>query len=250
MNILASYRYQMNDHKHAILVYYLIIFLIYIVAEGTLYIVSPDISVGAQHSMNGNEVTSLIFLFVVGLCTFKETFLFSLQNGICRKTLFWAKILTMASVAALISVTDAVVLLIDRGLSSLTAPELVTYSLYGALYGAPDGQSIVMLIPNFFLEFLLALAVMAVGYFITILFYRLNKMGKILVGAGVPVLWCIILPLLDIQFFHMSLSISVGRLMMFAVKSPSHLIISTILIFAVFCAAAFLLMRRAVVKRQ
>lgn len=248
MNILASYRYQMKDHKTAILVYYLIIFLIYIVAEGILCFIFP--AAGTESSMNGNEVTSLIFLFVIGLCTFKETFLFSLQNGICRKTLFCAKLLTMASVAALISVIDAVVLLIDRGFSSLANPEMTAYSLYGLLYGAPDSQSIAMLVPNLFLEFLLALAVMAVGYFITVLFYRLNKLGKILVGAGVPVLWFIILPLLDIRFFNMSISISTGRLMMFAVKSPSHLIISSILIFAVFCAAAFLLMRRAVVKRQ
>lgn len=248
MNILASYRYQMKDHKNAVLVYYLIIFFIYIVAEGILFIVSP--ATEAESSMNGNEITSLIFLFVVGLCTFKETFLFSLQNGICRKTLFWAKLLTMVSIAALISVADAVVLLINRGCSLLANSQLTAYSLYGALYGAPNGHSIKMLFPNFFIEFFLALAVMAVGYFITILFYRLNKMGKILVGAGIPVLWCIVLPLLDIRFFHMSISKAAGRLMVFAAERPSHLIVSSILIFVVFCAAAFLLMRRAVVKRQ
>lgn len=248
MNILASYRYQMKDHKTAILVYCLIIFLIYIVAEGILCFIFP--AAGTESSMNGNEVTSLIFLFVIGLCTFKETFLFSLQNGICRKTLFCAKLLTMASVAVLISAIDAIVLLISHGISSLANPETITYCLYGALYEAPGDQPLVMFIPNFFLECLMAMAVMAVGYFITVLFYRLNKLGKILVGAGVPVLWFIILPLLDIRFFNMSISIATGRLMMFAVKSPSHLIISSILIFAVFCAAAFLLMRRAVVKRQ
>lgn len=247
MNILASYRYQMNDHKNSILIYYLIIFLLYIVAEGILNLVSP--SIGAENSMSGNEAISLIFLFVVGLCTFKETFLFSLQNGICRKTLFCAKLLTMVSVAVLMAAADAVVLLLNRGISALTVGQ-PTCSLYGTIYGAPDGQSLVMLIPNFFLECLLALAVMATGYFITILFYRLNKTGKILVGAGVPVLFNIILPLIDFRFFHMSISRTAGRLMLFAVERPSHLIVSSILIFAVFYTAAFLLMRRAIVKRQ
>lgn len=251
MNILASYRQQMNDHKNSILIYWLVIFILFILLDIVVFIFSGFTGGNTNSSsVAGNEYVSLIFLFVIGLCTFKETFLFSMQNGVSRKTLFCAKLLTMASVAAVISAADIVFHLLGRALASFINPGMESFTMYGTLYEGAEADSAVYLIPNFFMEFLLAMAAMAVGYFITIMFYRLHKRGKIIVGAGVPVFFNIVLPAFDFRFFDGTIMLNLGHLMVFAVSRPSHLFLSAALVFVVFSVASFLLMRKAVVKRS
>lgn len=247
MNILASYRQQMADQKRAILIYWLIIFILFVVIDGGISFFYNGLENSTTSSI---EMVTLIFLFVAGLCSFKENFLLSVQNGISRKTLFCGRLLTTVSVALIMPVADLLIHLINRGILFLSGSTVTDLPLYGAAYCGTEATRLIYLIPNFFMEFVLSLAVMAAGYFITILFYRLNKLGKILVGAGVPVLLNIILPLLDIRFFHMAMTKTAARLMLFVAQRPSHLIITSILVCVVFCAASFLLMRRAVVKRQ
>lgn len=247
MHILASYRQQMADQKPAILIYSLIIFVLFVVIDGSISIFYN----GSEHnSLSSNEMVTLIFLFVLGLCSFKETFLLSVQNGISRKTLFCGRLLTMVSVALILSVIDLLFHLINRMILALAGASVTDLPFYGAAYCGTEASRAIYLIPNFFMEFVLGLAVMAAGYFITVLFYRLNKLGKILVGAGVPVLFNIVLPLLDFRFFHMAISKGAARLMLFVAEQPSHLMITSILVCIAFCTAALLLMRRAVVKRQ
>lgn len=245
MNIFASYRQQMADHKNSILVFWLVLCFVFIVLDRVLSLIVTD--VGSDANMGTNEFVTLIFAFVAALCSFKENFLLSVQNGISRKTLFSARLLTTLSVAVVLSAGDMVLHGINRALCALSGGEVIT--MYGMLYCGEEAARPIYMLPNFFVEFFLALAVMSVGYFITVLFYRLNKMGKIFVAAGVPILFNIVVPLMDMRFFHMAVSKACGRLIFYMVKLPSHLMVSSIVIFLIFCAAAFLLMRKAVIKR-
>lgn len=247
MHILASYRQQMADQKPAILIYSLIIFVLFVIIDGGISIFYNG---SENNTISSNEMVTLVFLFVLGLCSFKETFLLSVQNGISRKTLFCGRLLTMVSVALLMPAVDLIIHLLNRAILSISGSSVTDIPFYGASYCGTEASRAIYLIPNFFMEFVLGLALMAAGYFITVLFYRLNKLGKILVGAGVPVLFNIVLPLLDFRFFHMAISKGAARLMLFVAERPSHLMITSILVCVAFCAAAFLLMRRAVVKRQ
>lgn len=247
MNILASYRYQMADHKKAILIFYLAIICFFIGVNTLMSVTAEGPSGGGTGIVTGNETASVIFLFVIGLCTFKETFLLSLQNGSSRKTLFAAKLLTMGSVTAIISAIDLILILISKAILSVMDHSIVVplfYAIYGGDIGSP-----VLYAKNFLLELLLALAATAVGYFITIMFYRLNKAGKIIVGAGFPVLCIMVIPYVDMLFLQGKISQTLFSIMTYIVASPVRFMISGFLTFAVFSALAFLLMRKAVIKK-
>lgn len=59
---------------------------------------------GLQGTTNGLEVSAFIFLFVIGLNTFKENFGMFLQNGVSRKTIFAGKLLSTCAVCAIMAV--------------------------------------------------------------------------------------------------------------------------------------------------
>lgn len=248
MNILASYRYQMADHKKSILIFYLVIVALICVASVSSVIKFHGEFNGSSITVSGGEFATLVFLFVVGLCTFKETFLFSIQNGSSRKTIFVAKLLTMVSVAAIMSLVDTILYLIQNALQGFTFVNTHAYRGYELFFMDSQGENPVLLqIKSFFLEFLIALTVMAAGYLITVLFYRLNKAGKIAVSVGVPMLFMFGFPLLDYvtagaftKFF--------AKVFSYAFGTPLHMFISCFILFAVANGLAFLLARKAVVR--
>lgn len=251
MNILPSYRYQMADHKKSILIFYIVVIgLSLIFGFGSALILSSHDG-AVQGSSKGNEMATVIFLFVVGLCTFKETFLLSLQNGVSRKTLFTAKLLTMLSVAVIMSLIDKVYYLIFTASMSATNDHFTVATFYEGLYpsSTADTGALQLHVESFFFEILLALAAMAAGYFITIMFYRLNRTGKVIVGAGVPVLFLMVIPWVDQYFLGGTITLALVKLILTAVNTPSHMAVTCLLAIVVFNALAFTLMRKAVVKQ-
>ena len=251
MNILPSYRYQMADHKKSILIFYVVIVVLSLIFGFSTTLIINGNDAAVHGSTSGNEMATVIFLFVVGLCTFKETFLISLQNGVSRKTLFTAKLLTMLSVAVIMAMIDKIFFLLYAAALSITNSQVTASTFYEALYpSSTAGAGPLMLhAESFFFEVLLALAAMAAGYFITIMFYRLSKTGKVIVGAGVPVLFLMAIPWADQYFFNGKITIALVKLIMTAVNTPSHMAVTCLLAIVVFNALAFTLMRKAVVKQ-
>lgn len=245
MNLLSTYRYQLKDHKYPILVYYLVIVCLLLVMGGALMVTSPDPSNSGLVSTGGFEFATIIFLFIVGLCTFKETFLLMVQNSVSRKTMFVGKLATMLTVALLMSLLDTILrlctnLLLLRGDVS---------SLYEQFFHSNGQVSTVQLyFGNYFLEVCAALAAMAVGYFITIMFYRLERTGKVIVGAGVPVALLIVLPLIDAELLGARISNALLSILQFVFSSSAHLIGASLITFAVFTVLSYLLMSRASVR--
>lgn len=253
MNILASYRYQMLDFKKSILCYYLIFVGVLIILPLAAYLTAPEYT---HVSFNGLDFVSLIFLFVMGLCTFKENFLLLLQNGISRKTFFTGKLLTFLSAALIISVFDKIIFglltLCSRVVPWIQAPMLATrtawpnpdITVFSSEFTTGD------LAVDFISEFFSALSILAVGGFITILFYRLNKAGKLAVSIGVPALCIIGLPLIDIYITHGTLSSLLEIISTWVAESEFHSILSDLITFFIFSILAFLLLRRMPVKKQ
>lgn len=91
MNMKAAYRYQVTDNIKAILTYYITLNVVYLLAiSGVAVVVSYNNGTPVSGQFSGFEMSSIIFLFITGLCYFKDTFGMLLQNGISRKTLFIA----------------------------------------------------------------------------------------------------------------------------------------------------------------
>ena len=114
MNMKAAVKYQLNEFKYSVIIYYIVIACI------MTFTFIMFFATKSQSESNGFEVATLIFLFVCGLNSFKENFRFFLQNGSSRKKLFVSQMLSMLVVSAGMSVVDRGICLVGQGVSSLS----------------------------------------------------------------------------------------------------------------------------------
>lgn len=110
------------------------------------------------------------------------------QNGISRKTIFISRVIVNITVALGMSVIDKVLCLLFKAIGgSIEGIEFA--SLFEVVYkDRLNGMSNMLInLEDIGLSLAINLAFLFIGYFITIMFYRLSKPGKAIVGAGVPV---------------------------------------------------------------
>lgn len=254
MKIKSSYIYQMADNKKAIIVYYFVIICVHI----ALYILSfvmdsRQYNINIEGNISGMDMASCIFVFIAGLCGFKENFGMMIQNSTSRKTMFLAGIITALTTCFGMALIDNILFTIFRGITVNTI-SFSYISLYEQIYpGAVAGMSAIgTIFMRFAYDFFLYLSAMAFGLLITLVFYRLGKAGKIAVGAGVPILLFIVLPIIDSAFMNFAISNSITKTLdtVYGITSsrPIYAMITGIVLFIVFKALSWGLMRRAVVK--
>lgn len=255
MNIKASYRYQLSDVSKPIFLYYIIVLLVYAALFITLSINhSESGSPYVSGQFNGIEAATAIFLFIMGLCSFKEAFGMMMQNGISRKTIFIGKIITSLTAALAMAFIDQLLTFVFKAFSGFTHNALNYQSLYEQLYvsNATDRDSISLALSNIVFAFLLYLGITTFGYLITLAFYRMNKAGKIIVGVGVPVGLFTVLPIIDYSLTGGRISTAINNFIIFAFGTatgqPLNAFITCILVFLLFNFFIWLMLRRASVR--
>lgn len=248
--IRAAYRYQLADHKKSILIFYCVIFALL----AMMFVGTVTVSTSSGDSIvGGMDAATPIFLFIAGLCTFKEPFYMLLQNGISRKSIFLSRLLVVLTISCAMAAVDKIVLLTGKAISLLNG-SFRCVSLYEEIYILQPfhGSPVLLHLHIFLFDFLMYFMFAAVGYLISLLFYRLNKAGKIAVGAGVPVMLFIVLPIVDAVYFNLKITYTYGRFMDTVLGISSVNPYAAMLTFAVssviFGAFTWLLLRRAPVK--
>lgn len=189
-------KYNLYDFKKAVLKFYFILFLIIVVMIPLSFIVKnsqTDLGIVIVR-LNGLELTSMIFLFVAGLNSFKTDFLFFSANGISRKTQFYGFVASTIPVVLIMSVIDTVYGTILGMFLDYTSVFTMSYSQFNA-------NAVIMKLATVVWLALLYLTVLMIGYFITVLYFRMSKGWKIGVSIAVPMLFLYILPAMDEMLF-------------------------------------------------
>jgi len=247
MSILTAVKYQIGDSKRSLLIYYGIIYAIYTITIIATR-VTNDMSSGS-FTISGIELSSMIFIFVLGLNYFSESFGMFLQNGISRKTLFKSLAISIVPIAAFMAIVDSI--------NTVLANLLINYEgmytqFYHPRYTEAAGSGL-----QFFeglLWYLTAYAMVAmIGFFITTLYYRMDRLQKLLISIGVPVTLVVILPIVDSIFTKGAILRGIGGFFNFAWGyqagfNPYYSMVTCTLFFALFAGLTYLLIRRAVVK--
>ena len=248
MKLKSSIRYQLTTNRISISIYYLVILAI--------YIFFTSVTIFAGEGNMSSMGSTMVFIFVLGLTTFRETTEMMLQNGVSRKTMFIAHLCTGAIIAAVMAVIDKIILLSSEGILNLLNVQTnlgAANSIFGLFYSSQNLNAVMQLFTEYFFNLLLTIAFFAMGYFIAIMFHRLNKMGRILVGAGVPSILFIILPVINwafpqlriaenlLDFSDSALGLSAGN--------PAMGMLTFTIIFVMFSAFAWLLLRRLALKK-
>lgn len=237
-----TFRYYLGEYVRPVLIFYLVM-VVLLAFTGFLAV---NVNLGEETSYSsGTEMTTAIFLFVCGCVSFKEYFHYLLQNGVSRPTQFWGFTGAAATVCAFCAVVDQALMALLRmaepfqGLYSMLFP----HNPSGAL--AHMVAAILWCIPVYLLAFL-------GGYFVTTLYYRMNKLLKTVVSIGVPALLILLLPMADVWLFHGRLSRALASFMQFILGggngSPVQSGICFLLLACLPAGFAYLLMRRAPIK--
>lgn len=245
MKFNAALKYQLYGMKRPLIIYYIIIYCLYILM---LVQQAAMKGTGGGFSSSGMESATLIFLFVIGLNSFKGTFQLFLANGVSRRTMFKSYIASLLPVAAGMAIIDSLNGLL---LSSFGNYNSMFHSLYQMRYKA--GTTPAEFMEGLLWLFAFYMFITMAGFLITTLYYRMNKPVKLLVSIGVPVFFFIVLPYIDTFVFNGHIFEAIGYIFAKAGGfldgyNPYIAVLSCVISFAVFGGLSFLAMRKATVK--
>lgn len=181
MKLKQSIRYQLEDYKASVLVYYCAVVALIVLMSVALGAVA---GAGSNLEMSGISAMSALFLFVCGLCSLHDNLPMLLQNGVSRKTMFLARLVVTGITAAFCAIVDHVLSMV---INLLARPFFSGYTVslfeqeYGSIY--PSMGAVPMTLFSLLFSFLLLLLASCLGYFIIVFFYRLSKPMRIVVGV-------------------------------------------------------------------
>ncbi|MEI8215991.1 MAG: hypothetical protein WCF96_02725 [Eubacteriales bacterium] len=237
MKILSSYKYQISDLRRSLAIFYGIILII---------IVFAIIMDNGSAEIGGMEMASSIFIFVVGLNSFRQNFLFSLANGVSRKTQFIAFIASISTAACIMAIIDRIYSLVFSN-----------FILYGSLfqqiyYRGGFNLTLNSAIMSFVWSVVFYISAAMFGYMICLIYYRSGRIMKLVVSILPPVLVFIALPYLAMLNTDLSLKVLKFAGQIFGVypqSFPINAVFTFLIISLILSFFSFLLMRRAQIKQ-
>lgn len=251
MSIKAATKYQLGDFKKYLMTYYLVV-LLTVVFFTLLFQVSVN---GVSGTYLNLEFITAIFLLNCGLNTFKVNFLMMMQNGISRKTMFIGTSITFLMVSIFMSILDRVIAVIT-GLFTQSTEGVYLKGIYDFIFSRRMASlgGILFELEAILITFSMYMAVVVAGYFITTLYYRMNKGLKIIVSVGVPVTLIIILPIADSKVFNGQIAKLVSKLFTFIFgasgsnPNPYNLLLVCVMGIIITLGLSWLLVKKAVDK--
>ncbi|MFA5658284.1 MAG: hypothetical protein WC900_03280 [Oscillospiraceae bacterium] len=179
MKSKAIIKFQINEILTSLIYFYIIFFAV----EAIMIISSNLINDSEGFNFNGGDISSLIYIFVIGLMMFKKPMNFFTAHGVSRKTAVKSFFMTGGLLSFGMAVIDIINFAVIGGTGILKGD-------YNSLYGTRFGKELSMkYIPEFFIYQLLSIMFfIMLAYFIGVLFYRLPTKVKIGILAGAFVL--------------------------------------------------------------
>ncbi|MDD2483911.1 MAG: hypothetical protein PHQ50_02605 [Eubacteriales bacterium] len=198
MILKTAVKYRLLDSAKSIGLFYIILLALTVFIAGSAITFSTDTS-SVVINVGGFEFATTIFVFVLAIASFRESFRMMLQNGLSRKSICLSLLISTGLISAVMSLLADFFNILGK-LVSAGQPNLVFGGVMEHLYSARylgEGHAAQIFAESFLFFFCLFAAVMTGGYFVSILFYRLNKGGKIAVAVAVPSFFIFILPIFD-----------------------------------------------------
>jgi hypothetical protein len=241
MRLKSVVKYYIFDSKNGILIFYAVIAAVMVLFSFSIVSVNDNNNV----LLGGADMASAIFLFVAGLNSFKQNYLFLSTNGITRKAQFQGFLIIALMIAAGMAAIDTIY--------SNILSQFVNYkSMFSQLYsGISDNlNTLSFILENYVWSITLYLFSMLLGYFITTAYYRMSRALKIIISVSVPVFFSMVFPAIDYAITGGKISRWIGDAMSFCIgKNPFIATVSYVAGAALFSGLSYLLVRRAPVRQ-
>jgi hypothetical protein len=242
-------KYNIKSSLKSIMIFYLIFITVI-----TSIVIINKISGGGIGS-SGIEFSSVIFLFVLGLNSFKENFYFAQANNIPRVDYFKALAITIITIGLTMSVLDVI---INRVYNSfIICPTLYDmsynnlYDIYIYTQGWVQSNSIGTLLGTVTFLFAFYIAAFSIGLLITLIYYNCNKTMIILVSLSPIAVMAIYARLaFNDPMFGQNVANFIDNILGISTKNSYTAVLTFICLFLIAMGFVYLLIRKAVVKRD
>ncbi len=184
MKLNSSVKYYVSRLKPAVIIFYIVLAILSLVSVMLNFFLEDSTS-----SFGGYAVSSIIFLFVCGICSFTEEFKMFIQNGITRNALWKSFLYASIIVAAIMSAIDLIAL-------SIMSLIIETESLTLMLSSAYAESLAVKIVIAYFVQIVFYVLSLSLGLFVRMIYYRMNKLGKTIISIAVPGYYLIALPII------------------------------------------------------
>ena len=254
MKIKSIVKYNIGSLKKSILIYYCV--FIAICALSTIFAYKFNGTI----SSSGIELSSAIFIFVVGLNVFKENFYFIKANNLSRKSYFYGTVLSMVPISIGMSFIDLILNRIYNIFVNCPTNYDMIYTDYVNIWnyannGLVQSNSLETLFNTFLFQVSVYLMVFLLGFVITMLYYKCNKLMKTVISI-IPILLIIvfnvIFNMMVSNFPYLLGKISEALFYILGILPRNvYMTISTFSITSVVLAAvAYLLIRKMTIKQK
>ncbi len=245
MRLKSIVKYYGHDLVKSVAIFYVVMALL-IISVNTLVAVSVNEGNGFT---GGGDFATAVFIFIVGLNSFKQNFLFLSTNSITRKLQFKGILIAAVLLCGFMA-------LVDITYSNILAQFTDFRSAFNQIYGAWTEQTSgpLIILTSICWSFTVNVAAFLAGYFITNLYYKMTKSLKIIVSVTVPVLITVVYPIIEETVTNGRITqgiIDISRALAGLGESinPFIGVLSLLVLATVAAAMSFLLIRRAVVKK-
>lgn len=239
-------KYNIKSSLRSIIIYY-IIFI------GVITGIEILNSGGNVHT-SGLEFSSIIFIFVLGLNSFKENFYFAEANNIPRVDYFKATAIAILPIALVMSVLDVIINRVHNIFVESPTMYDMSYNNFLDVFhmeGWIQSNSIGTLFGTVAFLSAFYIAAFAIGLLITMIYYNCNKIMKILVSLT-PVAIVFLFGRLSLNDpeFGQKIASFIDNILGTSAKNSYTAVLTFICLFLIIMGFVYLFVRKAVVKRD
>ncbi|WP_010250388.1 hypothetical protein [Acetivibrio cellulolyticus] len=244
MKELKVAKYQIFNTINSIMIFYAI-FITVIVFLGVLTRTIEG------SSSSGLEVSTIIFLLVAGLNSFKSNFKLMQANNVSRKVFVKGLLIGVFPITLAMSLID---LIINRVYNIFINCPTIFDMIYGNFRGLREGwmqsNNIQTLFGTVIWQFAVYSAVFIFGILVSLCYYRSNKKLKVLISI-VPAMLVVFSANIN-QILLAALNINIGEIFASALglqsQNPYLAVFSFAVLGILFSIAIYLLTRKAIIK--
>ena len=188
----SIFKYALKDSVKSSLIFIGIIIVIFIFMT---LVVSVNVN-GEIISINGAGFAAMIFVFVASVSTLASDMRYMNQSGFSRKTSYANFIGVFLVIALALAIVIQLIVFLFK-MFAVDGVEIL--SDFSMLFGSDMNGELPLSIAWLFFAIV---ATSSLGFFIAMLYQKMEIKVKIFVSVGVPVFFLMIVPILDYAFFN------------------------------------------------
>ena len=185
MKLNSSQKYYLYSIKPAVIIFYIVLLVLAIIS-----VLLNFMLINSNADFGGIAAGSMIFLFVAGICSFYEEFKMYTQNGITRNELWKSFLISSIIISGIMSAINLILIYTMSLIIDAKSFVIILSSAY-------VNNNILEPINAYFLQVLLYTLALTVGYFIRLIYYRMNKFCTITLSIAIVAFLLIGFPIID-----------------------------------------------------